>query len=70
MFKIDKGKHKCNNKSNNVTGNLINLRNRRLSMETIATAASAVIFALIAWQVIGAIWNIISIVLGIFKPEV
>jgi len=36
-------------------------------METVATVASAVLFVLIAWQVIGSIWNIISIIAGIFK---
>lgn len=35
-------------------------------MEMVATGASAILFLLITWQVLGSIWNIISIVRGIF----
>ncbi len=36
-------------------------------MEAFVTVVSVVLFLSIAWQVLGSIWNIINIVVGIFK---
>ncbi len=36
-------------------------------MEMVATVASAAIVLIIAWQLLGSIWNIVSIVYGLFK---
>lgn len=38
-------------------------------METFATVISVALFALIVWQVLGSIINIIGIVVGLFKKE-
>ena len=36
-------------------------------MTTFATVLSVVILLVLAWQIWGSIWNIIAIVLGLFK---
>lgn len=36
-------------------------------METALTVVSVVLFLSIAWQVLGSIWNIVSIVVGLFN---
>ena len=36
-------------------------------MEILATAASVALVVLIAWQLLGSIFNIVGIIVGLFK---
>ena len=38
-------------------------------METAATVASVVLLIALAWQILGSVWNIVAIVMGLFKDE-
>lgn len=38
-------------------------------MEIAATILAVVLLAILAWQILGSIWNIIAIFLGLFKKE-
>ena len=35
-------------------------------METVATVGSVVLLLALAWQILGSVWNIVAIVLGLF----
>lgn len=38
-------------------------------METFATILAAACIAMLAWQIMGSFWNIISILLGLFGKQ-
>ena len=38
-------------------------------METVATVGSVVLLLALAWQILGSVWNIVAIVLGLFRDR-
>jgi hypothetical protein len=44
-------------------------KNRRHNMETVATVGSVVLLLALAWQILGSVWNIVAIVLGLFRDR-
>lgn len=38
-------------------------------METFATILSVAFLLILVWQILGSVWNIIAIVLGLFKDQ-
>lgn len=38
-------------------------------MQTFATILSVVLLLILAWQILGSVWNIIAIVMGLFKDK-
>lgn len=38
-------------------------------METLATGAAVLLLIALGWQILGSVWNIVAIVMGLFKDE-
>ncbi len=38
-------------------------------METIATVGSVLLLLALVWQILGSVWNIVAIVLGLFRDR-
>ena len=38
-------------------------------METVATVGSVVLLLALTWQILGSVWNIVAIVLGLFRDR-
>ena len=36
-------------------------------MEGLATVASVALLVALAWQILGSVWNVVAIVMGLFK---
>ena len=38
-------------------------------METLATVGSVLLLVALGWQILGSVWNIVAIVLGLFRDR-
>ncbi len=38
-------------------------------METLASVVAVILLLALGWQILGSVWNIVAIVLGLFKDN-